>query len=194
MTKCIGDLPIEVTDFVANGSFATLKDNVNLLDGDGYAYYVRNTDLKSNTYTKYVDESSYQFLSKSKLNGGEVIISNVADVGSVYLCPYLDKPMTLGSNVIMLKSDKNIWSIFMYIYFKYFKGREQIIEITTGSAQPKFNKTAFRNLVFNCPENVILKEFNRETTTLFNLININNEELRLLNDIANQILCELSRR
>ena len=82
----------------------------------------------------------------------------------------------------------------MYIYFKYFKGREQIIEITTGSAQPKFNKTAFRNLVFNCPENVILKEFNRETTTLFNLININNEELRLLNDIANQILCELSRR
>ena len=194
MTKSIYELSIEVTDFVANGSFTTLKENVNLLDGDGYAYYVRNTDLKSNTYTKYVDESSYQFLTKSKLKGREVIISNVADVGSVYLCPYLDKPMTLGSNVIMLKSNENIWSIFMYLYFKYFKGREQIIEITTGSAQPKFNKTAFRNLFFDCPEDVTLKEFNREATILFNLIDANNEELRLLNDIANQILYELSRR
>ena len=78
----ISELPIEVTDFVANGSFADLNENVTLYDEEEYAYYVRNTDLKSNSYVKYVDEASYRFLSKSFLLGGEVIISNVADVGS----------------------------------------------------------------------------------------------------------------
>ncbi len=188
----ISDLPIEVTDFVANGSFADLNENVTLYDDENFAYYVRNTDLKSNNYTKYVDESSYRFLSKSFLLGGEVIISNVADVGSVFLCPFLDKPMTLGSNVIMLKSRQNQWSYFMYLYFKYFKGKRQIVEITTGSAQPKFNKTAFRGLEGLFPDKTILEDFNKRVRPIYVQIDKYSAEIRMLRDLSKSYLGSIS--
>lgn len=187
-------LPVEITDFVANGSFASLNKNVTLYDEPNFAYYVRNTDLKSNTYTKFVDEPSYNFLTKSALNGGEVIISNVADVGSVYLCPVLNKPMTLGSNIIMLKSNNNLWSFFLYLYFKYSKGKEQIVEITTGSAQPKFNKTAFRNLDLLVPNHALLMSFNSKVSPMFAIIEQNNGELRMLNELELSFLQSISRR
>lgn len=101
-----GELPLVVTDYVANGSFASLKANVTLYQEPNYAYFIRNTDLKSGTFEVFVDEHSYNFLSKSTLYGGEIIISNVGDVGSVFLCPKLDKPMTLGNNIIMLRPEQ----------------------------------------------------------------------------------------
>ena len=59
----IGSLPMLVTDYVANGSFASLKQNVKLYQEPNYAYFVRNTDLKSNSFGVYVDQHSYDFLS-----------------------------------------------------------------------------------------------------------------------------------
>ena len=104
----VGDLPLTVVDYVANGSFASLKENVTLYNRPEYAVFIRNTDLKTGNYDVYVDKKSYVFLSKTALYGGEIIISNVGDVGSVHLCPHLNQPMTLGNNVIMLKPHEPI--------------------------------------------------------------------------------------
>lgn len=56
-----GELPLVVTDYVANGSFASLKANVTLYQEPNYAYFIRNTDLKSGTFEVFVDEHSYNF-------------------------------------------------------------------------------------------------------------------------------------
>ena len=148
----LGEMPLTVTDYVANGSFASLKENVTLFEDVNYAYFIRNTDLKSKNFSVFVDEHSYNFLSKSKLEGGEIIISNVGDVGSVHLCPYLDRPMTLGNNIIMVKPQNNIYSNFLFILFKWNYGQKLIQSIKGGSAQPKFNKTDFKSLKIIVPE------------------------------------------
>ena len=101
--KRISENDFYISDFVSNGSFASLKQNVTLLDYPDYAYFIRNTDLKVGKFKVYVNKESYDFLSKSKLIGGEIIISNVGDVGSVFLCPKLEKPMTLGNNIKTLQ-------------------------------------------------------------------------------------------
>lgn len=59
------NLPIRVTDYVANGSFKTLKENVTLSEGSGYATFIRNTDLKNGFFSKSVDQKSYEFLAKT---------------------------------------------------------------------------------------------------------------------------------
>lgn len=146
-----GELPLVVTDYVANGSFASLKANVTLYQEPNYAYFIRNTDLKSGTFEVFVDEHSYNFLSKSTLYGGEIIISNVGDVGSVFLCPKLDKPMTLGNNIIMLRPEQENLRYYLYIWFKWLYGQSLIQGIKGGSAQPKFNKTDFKNLPIFLP-------------------------------------------
>lgn len=187
----IGNLPINVTDYVANGSFASLKENVKLYQTPEYAYFIRNTDLKSGNYEVYVDKHSYEFLSKSTLYGGEVIISNVGDVGSVHLCPYLDKPMTLGNNIIMLKPDKQYYSFFLYILFKWAYGNDLIMSIKGGSAQPKFNKTDFKSLKIIVPNDVVLEKYHSIISSLFNKIRVLEDESRRLAELRDTLLPKL---
>ena len=174
------ELPMTVTDYVANGSFASLKANVTLYQEPNYAYFIRNTDLKSGTFEVFVDEHSYRFLSKSTLYGGEIIISNVGDVGSVFLCPKLDKPMTLGNNIIMLRTEKKNLQYYLYIWFKWLHGQSLIQRIKGGSAQPKFNKTDFKNLPVFLPDDALLEQFHQTVKPMFELIDINNAESQSL--------------
>lgn len=171
-----GELPVIVTDYVANGSFASLKANVTLYQDPNYAYFIRNTDLKSGTFEVFVDEHSYNFLSKSTLYGGEIIISNVGDVGSVFLCPKLDKPMTLGNNIIMLRPEQDNLQYYLYIWFKWMYGQSLIQGIKGGSAQPKFNKTDFKNLPIYLPPDSWLEQFHQTVKPMFELIEKNNAE------------------
>lgn len=186
-----GELPLVVTDYVANGSFASLKANVTLYQEPNYAYFIRNTDLKSGTFEVFVDEHSYNFLSKSTLYGGEIIISNVGDVGSVFLCPKLDKPMTLGNNIIMLRPEQENLRYYLYIWFKWLYGQSLIQGIKGGSAQPKFNKTDFKNLPIFLPPDDLLEQFHQIVKPMFELINENNTENQSLTRTRDTILPRL---
>lgn len=186
-----GELPIVVTDYVANGSFASLKANVTLYQEPNYAYFIRNTDLKSGLFEVFVDKHSYRFLSKSTLYGREIIISNVGDVGSVFLCPKLNKPMTLGNNIIMLRSEQDNLKYYLYIWFKWLYGQSLIQGIKGGSAQPKFNKTDFKNLPIFLPPNDLLEQFHQTVKPMFDLIEKNNEENQTLTVIRDTLLPKL---
>lgn len=139
-----------VSDHVANGSFKSLKNNIKYFDSPNYALFLRNIDFKQQMRSnlRYIDEQSYKFLKKSHLSGGEVVISNVADVGSVHRVPKLNTPMVVGNNQIFLKShEENKWlTDYLYVYFLSYWGQHSIQTITSGSAQQKFNKTDFRSL------------------------------------------------
>ena len=97
--KTVKDIA-NVTDYVANGSFASLKDNVTYLDKAGYAVLVRAKDFNNSWDGNYVhvSEHSYNFLRKSKLHPFDIVIGNVGFVGVVFLVPDLGQPMTLGPN------------------------------------------------------------------------------------------------
>ena len=136
----------EVTDYVANGSFASLKENVTYLE-QGYAVLIRLTDWKKNWNGKYVfvSKESYDFLSKSKLEPGDIIISCVGEPGQVFHVPDLGKPMTLGPNSVRLRENPNALHKKYFSYFwKSSIGQKRLEEITSGSTQLKFNKTGLR--------------------------------------------------
>lgn len=187
----VGSLPMLVTDYVANGSFASLKANVNLYQEPNYAYFIRNTDLKSGSFGVFVDQHSYEFLSKSTLYGGEIIISNVGDVGSVFLCPKLDGRMTLGNNIIMLRPEDDHLRYYLYIWFKYFQGQALIQGIKGGSAQPKFNKTDFKNTSVLIPPKDILTRFHETVAPMFETISQRQAETSRLADLRDTLLPQL---
>ncbi len=146
-----------VTDYVANGSFATLKKNVSYSSTPDFAILVRLVDFNNgwNGNYVYLPENSYRFLKKSSLDVGDVIISNVgANAGTVFRVPDLGKPATLGPNSIVIKTEgKESLRDFLYYYFAGPIGQNQIQSIITGSAQPKFNKTDFRAITIKIPSN-----------------------------------------
>lgn len=148
----IGEYASIITDYVANGSFAALAENVNYKSEPDYAVLIRLTDYNNNFSGDfvYIDEHAYEFLSKSKLYGNEIIISNVgANVGTVFKCPKLQKKMSLAPNAIMLKTKGN--DDFYYYWFMSRNGQHSLQSIVTGSAQPKFNKTNFKELLVPVP-------------------------------------------
>ena len=187
----IKDLSVYITDYVANGSFASLRENVRLYDKPNYAHFIRNTDLKAESYKMYVDKHSYEFLSKSVLKGGEIIISNVGDVGSVFLCPKLEKPMTLGNNIILLRPKKDYLTFYLYMLFKGGIGQHLIDGVTGGSAQRKFNKTDFKSIKLMMPPVNILIKFDRIVKPIFSKIEENRDEISRLTSLRDTLLPKL---
>ena len=180
--KCtLGELCNVVTDYVANGSFKALADNVKYKNIKGYARVIRLVDFNNNYDIKdsiWVDEHGYEYLKKSKLFGGEVVITNVgANLGTVFIVPNLKIPMTLGPNAIMLKSNES--DLFLYYWLISQEGKNKIKAIVTGSAMPKFNKTDLKNIELLVPnfnvQNKIVKILKQidEKIELNNQINDN---------------------
>lgn len=144
-----------VTDYVANGSFASLSENVTYINTPDYAILVRTTDntKKWNGNYVYVSENSFDFLKKSSLLLDDLIIANVGDPGKAFLCPDLGQPMTLGPNSILVRPlDKNkILNKYFYYYTTSKIGQRQIQDICSATAQKKFNKTSYRSLEIPLP-------------------------------------------
>jgi len=189
--KCkILDFDVIVTDYVSNGSFASLKENVSYHDFPDYAILIRTKDYNSGFHGNfiYVDKHAYDFLKKSKLNGGEVIISNVGEPGIVFRCPKLNSPMTLGPNSIVLISNYNI---FFYLYFTSNFGQSLIESIISGSVQSKFNKTAFRNLEISYPTLNYISKFEELMIPIFNRIDFNHQQINKMSNIRDIILPKL---
>jgi type I restriction enzyme, S subunit len=184
----------EVTDFVASGSFASLRENVQYLDNDGFAYLIRLTDFNNNWKGPfvYVSESSYNFLKKSNLSPRDLIISNVgAYCGKCFLAPKLDKPITVGPNSIVVRSKSSeVNQDFLYYLFASDYGQNLIQSIVEGSAIPKFNKTNFRNLEVELPELKIQLKAVEILKALDEKIELNNQMNETLEAMARAIFKE----
>lgn len=149
----IGELAELLTDYVANGSFASLKENVTYIRDDrGYARLIRLADHNKNYVGEavFVDEHSYMFLKKSKLYPRDLIISNVGEYsGTLFRAPNLDIPMTLGPNSILMKFGES--DDYMFYFLQGRVGQHLINSVKSGSANPKFNKTEFKKIEFIIP-------------------------------------------
>lgn len=186
------------TDYVANGSFKTLKDNVKRVDSNvkDSAILVRVTDHNSNWNGefKYIDESSYNFLKKSKLFPGDIVICNVADVGRCFMVPDLGRKMSLGPNSILCKDFKE-FEIVSKEYFFYFintPGTQNLLSsISSGSVQNKFNKTQFRSLRMLVPSKKLIQSFDGVCKNIIEMKDLKNKENQTLTDLIDTLLPKL---
>ena len=146
----LGDAIDVLTDFHSNGSYASIAKVFELLDSEDYAYMVRTTDLENDNYTdnvKYVTKKCYDYLKKSKVYGGELIINKIGCPGRTYLMPVLNKPVSLGMNQFMVRTDnKQVLEAFLWIYFNSNIGKKIIFRKVNGTVPLTMDKEAIRSL------------------------------------------------
>lgn len=143
--KHIGDI-MYISDYVSAGSFASIRENVDYLSHPDYAILLRFADFSSNFDRSkfiYVNKQAYDFLHKSNLKPGDIIMSNVGSCGASFSCPDLGQPMTLAPNSIVIKTSNNR---FYYHWFQTEMAQKEITKIKSKSAMPKFNKTDFKKI------------------------------------------------
>ena len=89
------------------------------MDEPSYAIMVRSTNFEKNDFEKdlkYIDKHSYNFLKKSQLFGGEVLMGKIGNAGRVYYMKNLGRPMSLAMNMFAMRFQENIYSKFVYYY------------------------------------------------------------------------------
>ena len=147
-----GDVLDLISDYHANGSYKILKDNVELLDTEDYAIMLRTTNfskLNRENY-KYITKKAYNFLAKSKVVAGDIIMNKIGDPGACFFVDDRGKPMSLAMNLFLLRTSMKIHSKFAYLHLlaqlKYVKS------FAGGTSTQTITKDAVNNLIFPlCP-------------------------------------------
>lgn len=138
-----------LTDYHANGSYETLRKNVELLTEPNFALMVRTTDLEKNNFSEgcnYITENAYNFLEKSKVFGGEIIVNKIGSAGKVYLMPHLNRPVSLGMNAFLIRFNKDLNSVFAYYFLTSDIGTQRIHNLVQGAVTKTITKNAIRSI------------------------------------------------
>ena len=181
----VGKVFDTITDFVAAGSFADLRKNVEYQNRPSYAQLIRTVDLKKKFQQDdavYVNEAAFKFLWRVNLDENSLILPNIgANIGEVYYVtpnklPYIHN--VLGPNAILLKSSKNNLSyLYAYAQTDYFK--KALFLQVGASGQPKFNKTDLKTIIVPIP---YLEEQEKIAKVLSKMDELIEEKKALLSD------------
>jgi type I restriction enzyme S subunit len=174
--KEFGKIITVLTDYHANGSYKILKKNVEIKETEDFAWMVRSTDFENDFENdfRYINESGYNFLNKSKVFGGEIIMSKIGNAGNVYLMPRINKPCSLAMNLFLIRLDeKQAISEFVFQYLKSNSGEVQIKSRLQGATTKTITKNNVRNIKIPLPT------LNEQETIVHQLNALRNETQKL---------------
>ena len=150
----VKDLIDLLTDYDANGSFESVAQNVKVYDHEEYAWYVRSTDLENKSKldkVRYVDESSYKFLKKTSLHGGELLFLKRGDIGNVYLFEMKTSRATVAPNLYLLKLNQISDSKYLFYYFISNYGQRQLKSKNASSTLGALYKDDVKSILVPLP-------------------------------------------
>lgn len=141
---------IEVlTDYHANGSYKVLKEHVELKEVEDFAWMVRSTDFekKFNNQKRFIGENAYNYLTKTKLFGGEIIMSKIGNAGKVYLMPSIETPCSLAMNLFLIRlNQEKANNEYVFRYLNSDKGKQKIAPLLKGAATQTITKDSVRSI------------------------------------------------
>ena len=184
-----------MTDFVANGSFEALRNNVEVFDYNEYALYVRLFDLRKglgHASQKYIDNKSFRFLKKSSLVKNDLLIANIgANVGEVFLMPEVLQPASIAPNMILMRSKNSVDPHFLYNFLISDWGEQLVSLAISGSGQPKINKTDLKKTLILMPPHTEQKEIASIISSVDIVINRKYEKLSQTQSLKKSLMQDL---
>lgn len=139
-----------LTDYHANGSYEILRRNVQLLSEPNYAHMLRTVDLERDDFENdiiYIDEHAYNFLTKTEVYGGEIIVNKIGNAGKVYLVPPITNKTSLGMNQFMLRVNDDVDNYCLYCYLSGKYGQHQLQQRITGAVPLSIDKESTRSVL-----------------------------------------------
>ena len=187
---------IEVlTDYHANGSYKVLKKNVEIKSDKSFAWMVRSTDFENNFQNnfRYIDKKAYEFLKKSKIFGGEILMCKIGNAGEVYLMPKISSPCSLSMNLFLIRVNKNICiTKFVYFFLISNNGKLQIFNKLKGATTKTITKENVKSLKIPLvdleTQKLFVKKIEEIEKITNNLIKKYNHQIDLFNILRNSIL------
>ena len=149
-------------DIGSNGANKVVVDHLDMKDEEDYAMMVRFTNFTKNDFTddvKYVSKEAYDFFKKSQIFGGELIICKIGSAGQNYVMPYLNRPVSLGLNQIMVRIKDNILMPYLYQYLHTDYGKFLISGCINGAVTKTITKTELKKIPVMLPPMELQNQF-----------------------------------
>lgn len=181
-----------LTDYDANGSFSDIAKNCNINNGTPYAWMVRTTDLVNNRVgivegNNYCDKKTYDYLAKSSLESGDLLMTKRGNVGMVYVVPECSCPMTLAPNLYLLKTKaSDINNRYLMHYLSSTKPKSQLAILNKSTTLGALYKDDVKSLQIVLPpidEQLLLAQFiDKELDKVDSVISNCNLQISLLQE------------
>lgn len=141
-------------DIGSNGANQVVVDHLDMKDDEDYALMVRFLNFTKNDFTKdvkYISKEAYDFFKKSQIFGGELIICKIGSAGQNYIMPYLNRPVSLGLNQIMVRVNSKIEMLYLYQYLHTQYGEILIDGCINGAVTKSITKTELKKIPVMLP-------------------------------------------
>lgn len=135
-----------ITDYHANGSYKVLKSNIQIKYKPDYAIMIRTLNFEQNDFTNdliYIDEHAYNFLSKSIVMPNDILINKIANPGNIYLMPDINKKVSCGMNLFLIRFDNKVNQIYMYYNLK--SNEKKLKKLAHGTTTKTITKDDIRD-------------------------------------------------
>ena len=141
-------------DIGSNGANKVVVNHLDMKDEEDYAIMVRFTNFTKNDFkndVKYVSKDAYDFFKKSQIFGGELIVCKIGSAGQNYVMPYLNRPVSLGLNQIMIRIKDTILMPYLYQYLHTDYGEFLISGCINGAVTKTITKTELKKIPILLP-------------------------------------------
>ena len=188
----LGDYLTVLTDYHANGSYEKLRENVTLLDIPDYAVMIRTTNFENEDFVqdlKYINEHAYNFLGKSKVYPGDILMNKIASPGSIYRMPNLNRPTSLAMNLFLLRTDvAHLDQTFAYFWLK--ANEPYVKSFSCGAATATITKKAVRELELPLPPLSVQRKIAAILSAYDDLIGNNVRRIKILEEMLQNLYRE----
>ena len=144
----------EMADIGSNGSNESVSKHLNMKDEEDYAIMVRTSNLSNNDFRrniKFISKDSYNYFEKSKLYGNEIIMNKIGSPGKFWMMPDLGRPMSLGLNQILIRTNENVKIKYLYYFLKSRYAQKQIRKSISGGVTKSITKGAIKKFLVWIP-------------------------------------------
>ena len=149
-------------DIGSNGANKVVVEHLDMKDEEDYALMVRFLNFTKNDFTddiKYVSKEAYDFFKKSQIFGGELIICKIGSAGQNYVMPYLNRPVSLGLNQIMVRINNKTIMPYLYQYLNTDYGKQLIDGCINGAVTKSITKTELKKIPVIVPPIELQNQF-----------------------------------
>lgn len=156
------DITEYIGDIGSNGANSVISANLKMTDTEDYALMVRTLNFTSNDFennVKYVSKEVYDFFKKSQVFGGELIFNKIGSAGINFVMPYLNRPVSLGLNQIMVRTNEKVNITYLHALLNTDYGKHQIGSRVQGAVTKSITKGAIKEIPIILPSIELQNQF-----------------------------------
>lgn len=176
-----------------------LPADCELIDTHTEHPYIRVRDVGASRYVcitdqfQYIDEETYDAISRYTVNTGDIVISIVGTIGLIGKIHSSLNGANLTENCVKLMNIHDVTGDYLYYTLCYKKDIKEIDLLTVGAVQAKLPIYNIQSIKVLVPPDDVMQEFQNNLDVINRTVEANTVEIQTLNNLTVSFLSGIAK-